>query len=104
MASGSRSMSLAVIGCTDRADGAVDHDMSDMDALWRQFARHALRELAQRELAQRELAQRERSRLREALEPGRGACEKHRTVPLRQHVAHGLLGNVFTLSATSGCW
>ena len=39
----------------DASNGAaVDDDMSDMDALRRQFARHALREAAQRELAHRE--------------------------------------------------
>src|SRR5579862_3360457 len=36
------------------ANGAVDHEVRDVNAFWRQLARHALREPAKRELAHRE--------------------------------------------------
>ena len=45
---------LAVVRRADGTDCAVDDDMSDMDALWRQLLRPALREATQRKLAQRE--------------------------------------------------
>src|SRR5580704_11322412 len=68
------------------ADAAVDHEMRDMDALRRQFARHALRQAAQRELAHRK-----RRRLRIALDAGGGAGEQDRAVFRRQHSLDRLL-------------
>ncbi len=68
------------------ADAAVDDEVRDMDALRRQFARHALRQPAQRELAHGE-----RRRLGVALDAGRGAGEQDGAVPVRQHALDRLL-------------
>jgi len=62
--------------------------MSDVEALWCQFARHALRKATQSELAYREPG-----RLRKSLDAGRSACEKHGTVPVGQHMSHRVLGH-----------
>ena len=60
--------------------------MRDMDALRRQFARHALRQPAQRELAHRE-----RRRLRIALDAGGRPGEQDRAMLVRQHSLGRLL-------------
>src|SRR3954447_11695143 len=67
-------------------DAAIDHEMRDMDALRRQFARHALRQPAQCEFAHRE-----RCGLRIALDAGRSAGEQDRAVLVRQHAPGRLL-------------
>src|SRR5262249_8918525 len=69
-------------------DPAVDHDVSDVDALRRELARHALGEAAQRELAHGE-----GRRLGIALDPRGGAGEQDRAVLLRQHAPRRLLGD-----------
>lgn len=79
---------LAIVRRADGPDCAVDDDMSNMDSLWRQLVRHALRETTQRELAHCESG-----RVGESLEPRRRAREKHRTVPVGQHASHGMLGD-----------
>src|SRR5580693_5296343 len=56
------------------ADAAINDEMRDVNALRRQFARHALRQSAQRELAHRE-----RRRLRIALHARGRAGEQDRT-------------------------
>ena len=88
MASGSSMLSGLSGGSAPAraADAAVDDDMGDMDALRRQFARHALRQAAQREFAHGE-----RRRLRIALDAGRGAGEQDGAVALRQHALGRLL-------------
>src|SRR5260221_10677555 len=57
------------------ANAAVDDEMRDVNALRRQFARHALGKAAQRELAHRE-----RRRLRIALDARGSAGEQDRAV------------------------
>ena len=63
-ASGANSGRLRLAADTDRA---VDHDMTDVNALRREFTDHALRQA----LAKGELAHRERCQLRVALDAGK---------------------------------
>src|SRR3954464_7184638 len=67
-------------------DAAVDHHVRDVNALRRQFARHALREAAQRELAHRE-----GRRLSKSLHTGGRAGEQDGAVAFWQHAANRLL-------------
>src|SRR6476620_823071 len=68
------------LGANRTANAAVDDEMRDMNALRRQFARHALRQSAQREFAHRE-----RRRLRIALDAGGCAGEQDRAMFVGQH-------------------
>src|SRR5262249_18336530 len=76
------------LGAARALDAAVDHDVSDVDALRRELARHALGETAQRELAHGEGC-----RLGIALDPRGGAGEQDCAVLLRQHAPRRLLGD-----------
>src|SRR5262245_16625076 len=83
-------MELPVLGIL--SDSAVDDEMRDVNVLWSQFPRHALREPAQRELAHGE-----GRRLRVALharrsageEDGAGAALEH---ALRRRLRHQKAG------------
>ena len=67
------------IGPTVAADAAIDDDVSDVNALRRKLARHALRQSAQRELAHGE-----RRRLGITLHARRRAGQKDGATPSRQ--------------------
>ena len=66
-------------------DGAVDHDMADMNALWGQLARHALREGAQRVFCSGE-----RRKTVAAAQARRRAGEEDRAPAARHHDARRL--------------
>src|SRR2546427_4897849 len=61
-------------------DPAVDDEVRDVDALWGELARHALREAAQRELPHRE-----RRRFGIALHARRGSGEENRPRAAGEH-------------------
>src|SRR5439155_18592337 len=62
-------------------DAAVDDEMGDMNVLWRELARHALRQAAQSELAHRK-----GSRIDVALDARRSAGEQDRAAAAAQHL------------------